>query len=223
MDQQIVAGYRRLVLAVTRRPDDDDFLPLRECDIETIQEIMQSLDEKFPDRSYSEILTMRFNLDGEGIRIFRKIGEQFHVSAERIRQKEKKALRLLRHPSRRWRLMRLFRSVLEEQLEDVLDAKRQLEYELSQIKEWKRSEEAKAKREDFLNGRSVWDVSIDELYLTVRADSCLYSSGIDTLGKLLQKTVADLLEIKNFGRRSLWNVKEKLDENGFSLAKTGIE
>jgi RNA polymerase primary sigma factor len=54
--------------------------------------------------SEREILRMRFGLDGEKPMSLQKIGEKFHLSKERIRQIEKKAIRRLRHPSRSQKL-----------------------------------------------------------------------------------------------------------------------
>ena len=54
--------------------------------------------------SEREILKMRFGLDGEKPLSLQQIGEKFRLSKERIRQREKKAIRRLRHPSRSQRL-----------------------------------------------------------------------------------------------------------------------
>ncbi len=54
--------------------------------------------------SEREILKMRFGLDGFKPMSLQQIGEQFHLSKERIRQIEKKAIRRLRHPSRSQKL-----------------------------------------------------------------------------------------------------------------------
>lgn len=50
------------------------------------------------------IIRMRFGLDGQKPLSLQQIGEQFHLSKERIRQIEKKAIRRLRHPSRSYKL-----------------------------------------------------------------------------------------------------------------------
>ena len=47
-----------------------------------------------------KVLRMRFGLDGDGELTLAEIGDVFHVSRDRIRQIEAKALRKLRHPSR---------------------------------------------------------------------------------------------------------------------------
>lgn len=61
------------------------------------------------------------------------------------------------------------------------------------------------------------DIPLDDLGLGERARNCLTRAQIDTLGDLLSKTRRDLLDINNFGDKSLAEVLEKLDERGFFL------
>ncbi len=58
---------------------------------------------------------------------------------------------------------------------------------------------------------------IDELELSVRSSNCLEALGIKYLGELVQLTEAQLLRTKNFGRKSLNEIKERLQEMGLSL------
>ena len=59
--------------------------------------------------------------------------------------------------------------------------------------------------------------TIDELELSVRSYNCLKSAGIQTVRDLVQKTEAELLKTKNFGRKSLNEIKELLAEMKLSL------
>lgn len=59
--------------------------------------------------------------------------------------------------------------------------------------------------------------SIDDLELSVRAANCLKEENIEKIKDLVSKTEEELLKIKNFGRKSLEEVKEKLKERGLSL------
>jgi len=59
--------------------------------------------------------------------------------------------------------------------------------------------------------------SVDELELSVRSYNCLKNAGIRNLGELVQKTEAEMLKTKNFGRKSLNEIKEILGEMGLSL------
>ena len=60
-------------------------------------------------------------------------------------------------------------------------------------------------------------MSIQEMDFTVRANNCLESAKIETVGQLVNYTEADLLKIRSFGKTSLREVKRKLAEMGLSL------
>jgi DNA-directed RNA polymerase subunit alpha len=59
--------------------------------------------------------------------------------------------------------------------------------------------------------------SVDELELSVRSANCLQQANIRSIGDLVQKTEAEMLKTKNFGRKSLKEIKEILAEMGLSL------
>lgn len=59
--------------------------------------------------------------------------------------------------------------------------------------------------------------SIDHLELSVRSNNCLRSAGIDKIYGLVQKTEEELLKTKNFGRKSLTEIKETLQEMDLGL------
>lgn len=59
--------------------------------------------------------------------------------------------------------------------------------------------------------------SVDELELPVRASNCLRNADIHWIGELVQKTEAEMLTYKNFGRKSLNDIKGVLAEMGLSL------
>ena len=59
--------------------------------------------------------------------------------------------------------------------------------------------------------------SVDELELSVRSYNCLKNAGIRTIGELVQRTENEMLKTKNFGRKSLNEIKELLNEMGLSL------
>jgi DNA-directed RNA polymerase subunit alpha len=61
------------------------------------------------------------------------------------------------------------------------------------------------------------DELIEELELGVRSYNCLKREGIQTIGDLVSKTEAELLNIPNFGKKSIDEVKEKLEERGLAL------
>jgi DNA-directed RNA polymerase subunit alpha len=59
--------------------------------------------------------------------------------------------------------------------------------------------------------------NVEELELSVRASNCLKTSNIRTIADLVQKTESDLLKTKNFGKKSLNEIKTILGEMGLSL------
>jgi DNA-directed RNA polymerase subunit alpha len=59
--------------------------------------------------------------------------------------------------------------------------------------------------------------SVDELELSVRSANCLQNANIRLIGELVQKTEAEMLKTKNFGRKSLKEIKEILAEMGLAL------
>ena len=59
--------------------------------------------------------------------------------------------------------------------------------------------------------------SVEELELSVRSANCLKNADIRYIGDLVQKTEGEMLKTKNFGRKSLNEIKEILQEMGLSL------
>ena len=66
-------------------------------------------------------------------------------------------------------------------------------------------------------GAGMDDVLIEELELGVRSYNCLKREGIQTVGDLLARTEAELLNVPNLGQKSIDEVQEKLSERGLSL------
>jgi DNA-directed RNA polymerase subunit alpha len=66
-------------------------------------------------------------------------------------------------------------------------------------------------------GNENLDKSVEELELSVRSYNCLKNANIRTIRELVQKTEAEMLKTKNFGRKSLNEIKEILHTMGLSL------
>ena len=62
--------------------------------------------------------------------------------------------------------------------------------------------------------------SVEELELSVRSYNCLKNANIKTIGELVQKSESEMLKTKNFGRKSLNEIKEILSGMGLSLGMT---
>jgi DNA-directed RNA polymerase subunit alpha len=64
---------------------------------------------------------------------------------------------------------------------------------------------------------SDYAITVEELNLSVRSYNCLKREGINTVGDLVQKSEAELMDIRNFGQKSIDEVKAKLEELGLHL------
>lgn len=72
----------------------------------------------------------------------------------------------------------------------------------------------------------IYEAPIEELELTVRAYNCLKRAGITKVGEILEKLEKgedEILAIRNFGRKSLQELMERLEEKGFLLESEGDE
>jgi len=67
-------------------------------------------------------------------------------------------------------------------------------------------------------GDPIRDMPIEELDLSVRSYNCLKRQGVNTVGQLTECSEADLLNIRNFGAKSIEEVKDKLQAMGLGLA-----
>jgi DNA-directed RNA polymerase subunit alpha len=65
------------------------------------------------------------------------------------------------------------------------------------------------------------DARIEELDFSVRTYNCLKKANILTIGELVQHSEQDLMNIRNFGKKSLTEVREKLAQLGLSLKRSG--
>lgn len=65
--------------------------------------------------------------------------------------------------------------------------------------------------------RKLLNMSVNEIELSVRAANCLNNASILTVGELARKTEADMLKYRNFGRKSLNEIKAKMESLGLSL------
>lgn len=83
-------------------------------------------------------------------------------------------------------------------------------------------EEPRIEEEENVDGekeklRGILTKSIEELELSVRASNCLKVANIKTIGELVQKTEQDMLKYRNFGRKSLSEIKDLLTGMGFGF------
>ena len=65
--------------------------------------------------------------------------------------------------------------------------------------------------------RKLLSLTIDEMELSVRSHNCLQAAGIKYIYELVSKEENEMLKYKNFGRKSLTELGEKLDQMGLSF------
>jgi DNA-directed RNA polymerase subunit alpha len=70
--------------------------------------------------------------------------------------------------------------------------------------------------------RKIFNTPVDELELSVRSSNCLKNANIKTIGELTKKTEDDIARTRNFGKKSLQEIKEKLKEWNLSLGLTDL-
>ena len=82
------------------------------------------------------------------------------------------------------------------------------------------AEPPQAESEENAELKKLLNMSVNEIELSVRAANCLNNANITTVGQLAMKTEAEMLKYRNFGKKSLNEIKEKLAELGLSLGMT---
>jgi len=70
------------------------------------------------------------------------------------------------------------------------------------------------------DGKQVDGMSIDELELSVRSYNCLKRAGINTVSELCEKSVDDMMKVRNLGKKSLDEVQLKLEELGLGFKES---
>jgi len=91
------------------------------------------------------------------------------------------------------------------------------DYDKSMVIEFEEAEERVSAEQAKL--RKILNMSVNEIELSVRAANCLNNANITTVGQLAMKTEQEMLKYRNFGKKSLNEIKEKLDGLGLELGK----
>lgn len=79
------------------------------------------------------------------------------------------------------------------------------------------SDEGSAQEEEAARIRKLLKMSVDDLELSVRAHNCLKAANIHTISELVNKDEAELLKFRNFGRKSLAELAEKIGSMGLNF------
>lgn len=158
------------------------------------------------------ILKARY-INGETLE---EVGKTFGVTRDRIRQIQAKALRKLRHPSRRKYYIK-GKSVVEAEIK-LLEELHEIEKQnyLNAIKEkWEQQQEERKELHEELK----IDVSgeIETLDLSLRSYNCLKRAGINTVGELIQTSASQLKKVRNLGLKSYQEIEQKIADMGYSI------
>jgi DNA-directed RNA polymerase subunit alpha len=78
-------------------------------------------------------------------------------------------------------------------------------------------ETAPQQNQENVKMKKLLNMSVNEIELSVRAANCLNNANITTVGQLAMKSEAEMLKYRNFGKKSLNEIKEKLTQLGLSL------
>ena len=106
--------------------------------------------------------------------------------------------------------------------EAVSTAARILQERLDLFANLQRPEETEAAPEEAREA-SIHDMPVENLGLSVRSLNCLKRAGVRTVGDLVQYNEDDVMKLKNFGQKSLDEIKDKLVEYGLGLRPSNSE
>lgn len=221
---------RRLLVAIFDSCFDRelDFLSeyyedLEEMSPEAFYALDDLLHEALDDRRVLA-LQLRFGLNDGQPRTQKECAHELSVSPGRIRQLVNVAEARLRHPSHSFKLKAIIcysQEMIERRAFEYRSEIRALEEELDRrtlelkTEIWKLQRDLDALQE-LIHG-SPANILIEDLNLSYRTYRCLKRSGINTVGQLCGTRRVDLLDIRNFGAKSLDEVEQKLQEFGLKL------
>lgn len=154
--------------------------------------------EKLGDRQ-ELVITLRYR----SYLTLEDVAKELHVTRERVRQIEAKAIRILRSREslNHWLLV---------PMERLLEAQRERdELKLKLI--------TLGRTEDLEPEPKLKSVGIDEMDLSVRAYNCLKRAGVNTLEDLQKINQKDLMKVRNMGRKSLEEIIAKAEGYGITI------
>ena len=143
------------------------------------------------------------------------IGKRFEVTKQRIQHIEKQAFRKLKHPlnSNKYILGKRAADKIQDLKNQLALMKAENDILRREITDAISYEEA----ENFMESKRVLLIPIADLDFSVRTRNCLLRAGVQTLGDIQNKTIVDLMNIRNFGRRSLEEVLGTANSYGIKI------
>ena len=209
----------------------EEFLSLSAQCIEDVKSLLR---ERLSGKEY-EVLTLRFGLDYTGVfRTFESVGKHLNTVRTNVCRYEARALRKLRHPSTK--LPAIFEVPID--LEEAVVALRTELDELYESPAFKRANEITRELEHvekapFNMEKALFDMEnepfrytckrlraldnthIEELNLSIRAYNCLKRAGICTISDIINLPKENWFKLRNFGRKDLEDVVEKMHFAGY--------
>ena len=148
-----------------------------------------------------------------------EIAKIYGITRERVRQIIAKGIRRLKHHSR---TNILFKD--NERITERDSLIKQIDNEILELrKKLKYYQKANLKLElpEEIQNEVSSNVRIEDLDLSVRSFRCLKRAGIEFVSEITEKTEEELLKIRNLGRKSVKEIKQKLKQMNLSLKSSG--
>jgi hypothetical protein len=205
-------------------------------DTEILREPLRQALGKIPEH-LQEVLRLRFGLDGGSAQTLEQVGKQLGVTRERVRQKECKALRMLRHPTRcsalrqlspgEWLRGRVFTVLEASTISTALlllwaEDRKRLDW-LERTREQALASAAREaaddkRRVEYLQSllTKLYRTPITEVGLSARTVNALrrhpWMADTPTVGEVAVLTERELLNIRGLGQKTLQEVRQRIRE-----------
>lgn len=194
---------------------DNDDVDKTDMDLfkDQLFEVLDTLTER-----EQNVLCLRFGLEDGKTRTLEEVGNYYDLTRERIRQIESKALRKLRHPSR-FRKIRAF--VIDHDL-DISDILKQFSNHSLMVRKpekytYQSTSGSEIVHSNLTENDDVIKTPVVKLDLSVRSYNCLRRAGIDIVRDICIRDSADMMKVRNLGRKSLEEVLGRIKELGCDL------
>lgn len=141
-------------------------------------------------------------------------GKEFGVTRERIRQVQIKALKKIKRYRYYFEVGEYAdkKELAKQDYQKYLEQSKK-EWKYEEAKEFVKNYESEHKQKIAMKAQ----IGIENLDLSVRSFNCLRRAGIRYLSELLSKSVEDLMKIRNMGKKSLKEIIDKLEQQGYHL------
>ena len=147
------------------------------------------------------------------------VGQEYGLTRDRIRQIENKALRKMLRPSCREILQKGFYRWTLDEIEhraESIAAEKIAEFKRAWA--WEHPSEPVTAEEPSDSQSNVLSQPIEWLELSVRSYNCLKRANIDTVRDLTERTAESMVYVRDLGRKSLNEIREKLNQLGLGFA-----